>query len=134
MRLRQKKQEEDRSRKEAELEKKRRREEKQREKVMLQRMEEERLRQEELERQRAEQELRIREAQTARVPDSFATYRSSGPRQQVFNINDDANSYYVPGPTQPSGFAEFSGMYGSLKKNHFPVVLFVMLYKVVLSF
>ena len=87
-----------------------RREEKQREKEMLHRMEEERIRQEELERQKAEQELRIRDAQAARVPDSYSTYRRPGPRQHVYDINDDANSYFVPVPAQPSGFADFSGM------------------------
>ncbi|XP_078381859.1 uncharacterized protein LOC144664608 isoform X1 [Oculina patagonica] len=110
MRLRQKKQEEDKTRKEAEMEKKRRKEEKQREKEMLQKMEEERLRHEEVERQKAEQELRMREAQaTARVPDSYTTYRRPGPRQHVYDVDDDANSYFVPAPAQPSGFAEFSG-------------------------
>ncbi|XP_020617788.1 calmodulin-regulated spectrin-associated protein 2-like isoform X4 [Orbicella faveolata] len=109
MRLRQKKQEEDRTRKEAEMEKKRRREEKQREKEMLQKMEEERLRQEELDRQKAEQELRMREAQAARVPDSYSTYRRPGSRQHVYDVDDDSNSYFVPAPAQPSGFAEFSG-------------------------
>ena len=112
LRMRQKKQEEDKTRKEAELEKKRKREEKQREKEMLQRMEEERRRKEELERQRVEQELRIREAQAPRVPDSFATYRHPGPQEQRYDANDDASSYFVQGPTQASGFAEFSGMCG----------------------
>lgn len=114
LRMRQKKQEEDRTRKEAELEKKRKRGEKQREKEMLQRVEEERRRKEELERQRVEQELRIREAQAPRVPDSFATYRRPGPQEQRYDANDDASSYFVQGPTQPSGFAEFSGMCGLL--------------------
>ena len=77
-------------------------------------MEEERLRQEELERQKAEQELRMREAQAARVPDSYTTYRRPVTRQHVHDVNDDANSYLVPAPAQPSGFAEFSGMYDSL--------------------
>lgn len=110
--MRQKKQEEDRTRKEAELEKKRKREEKQREKEMHQKIEEERRRKEELERQRVEQELRMREAQAARVPDSFATYRRVGPQEQRYDANDDASSYFVQGSTQPSGFAEFSGMCG----------------------
>lgn len=79
---------------------------------MLQKMEEERLRQEELEQRKAEQELRMREAQAAaRVPDSYTTYRRPGPRQHVYDVDDDANSYFVPAPAQPSGFAEFSGMY-----------------------
>ena len=83
---------------------------------MLQKMEEERLRQEELDRQKTEQELRVREAQAARVPDSYATYRRPGPRQHVHDVDDDANSYFVPAPAQPSGFAEFSGMYTFLVK------------------
>lgn len=74
-------------------------------------MEEERLRREELERQKAEQELRMREAQAARVPDSYTTYRRPGPRPHVYDADDDANSHIVPAPAQPSGFAEFSGMY-----------------------
>ena len=76
---------------------------------MLQKMEEERLRQEELDRQKAEQELRMRQAQVARVPDSYATYRRSGPRQQVYDVDNDSNSYFVPAHAQPSSFAEFSG-------------------------
>ena len=76
---------------------------------MLQKREEERLRQEELDRQKAEQELRMREAQAARVPDSFATYRRAGPRQHVYDVEDDSSSYFVPASAQPSGFAEFSG-------------------------
>lgn len=96
----------------------RRREEKQREKEMLHKMEEERLRREELERQKAEQELRMREAQVAaRVQDSYTTYRRPGPRQNVYDVNDDANSHFVPAPSQPSGFAEFSGMYNVLVKS-----------------
>ena len=79
---------------------------------MLHKMEEERLRREELERQKAEQELRMREAQAAaRVPDSYTTYRRPGPRPHVYDADDDANSHIVPAPAQPSGFAEFSGMY-----------------------
>ena len=76
---------------------------------MLQKMEEERLRQEERDRQKAEQELRMREAQAARVPDSYSTYRRPGPRQHVYDVDDDSSSYFVPGPSQPSGFADFSG-------------------------
>ena len=76
---------------------------------MLQKMEEDRLRQEELDRQKAEKELRMREAQAARVPDSYSTYRRPGPRQHVYDVDDDSSSYFVPAPAQPSGFAEFSG-------------------------
>lgn len=83
---------------------------------MLQKMEEEKLRQEELDRQKAEQELRMREAQAARIPDSYATYRRPGPRQHVHDVDDDANSYFVPASAQPSSFAEFSGMYNFLLK------------------
>ena len=82
---------------------------------MLQKMEEERLRHEEMERRKSEQELRMREAQAqaARVPDSYATYRRPGPQQHVYDVNDDATSYFAPAPAQPSGFAEFSGMFVS---------------------
>ena len=76
---------------------------------MLQKMEEDRLRQEELDRQKAEKELRMREAQTARVPDSYSTYRRPGPRQHAYDVDDESNNYFVPAPAQPSGFAEFSG-------------------------
>ena len=79
---------------------------------MLQRMEEERLRQEEIERRKAEQELRLREAQAqpARIPDSYATFRRLGP-QHVYDVNDDTSTYLAPAPSQLSGFAEFSGTF-----------------------
>ena len=81
---------------------------------MLQRMEEERLRQEETERRKAEQELRLREAQAqaqpARIPDSYATFRRPGP-QHVYDVNDDTSTYLAPAPSQLSGFAEFSGTF-----------------------
>lgn len=79
---------------------------------MLQRMEEERLRQEETERRKAEQELRLREAQAqpARIPDSYATFRRAGP-QHVYDVNDDTSTYLAPAPSQLSGFAEFSGTF-----------------------
>lgn len=107
--MRQKKQEEDRTRKEAELEKKRKREEKQREKEILKKMEQERIRREELERERTEQELRMKEAQATRVPESFGTYRRAGPWQHAYDTSDDANVYLEPSHQQPSGFADFSG-------------------------
>ena len=107
--MRQKKQEEDRTRKEAELEKKRKREEKQREKEILKKMEQERIRREELERERTEQELRMKEAQATRVPESFGTYRRAGPWQHAYDTSDDANVYLEPSHQHPSGFADFSG-------------------------
>lgn len=77
---------------------------------MLQRLEE-RLRQEEIEQRKAEQELRLKEAQAqpARIPDSYATYRRPGPQQHVYDVNDDTSTYSVTAPSQLSGFAEFSG-------------------------
>lgn len=119
--MRQKKQEEDRTRKEAELEKKRKREERQREKEILKKTEQERIRQEELVRERAEQELRMKEAQAARVPDSFGTYRRAGLWQQAYDTSDDANIYLEPSHQQPSGFADFSG------ECHIGVVAFSLL-------
>ena len=90
---------------------------------------EERLRLEEVERQKSEQEWRVKEAseaQAPRVPDSYATYRA-GPRKPNYGSGDDGNSCFVLGPTQSSGFAEFSGAF-VLVVMYLSFSLFIRLY------
>ncbi|EDO27938.1 predicted protein, partial [Nematostella vectensis] len=97
LKMRQKRQEEDKAKKEAEMEKKRRREERQREAEAQKKLEEERRQQEEeLRRARLQQE-RLSRASDGAGNDGYATYRPG------------SGSNLAPAQDDHSAFAEFSG-------------------------
>ncbi|EDO46314.1 predicted protein [Nematostella vectensis] len=97
LKMRQKRQEEDKAKKEAEMEKKRRREERQREAEAQKKLEEERRQQEEEIRRARLQQERLSRASDGAGNDGYATYRPG------------SGSNLAPAQDDHSAFAEFSG-------------------------